>query len=227
MKKVDRILKMATAYEERAELESQAFVQAVIGLALLAAPFVTEFVDQLKATGDIPADVDKALGNLNSYKSSYGFGQYEAQFGTFMEASKNLKDSFTAISSSTNPADPSLLGNISKFMDSANKVQTLGYAIKGYLDSMKGTGGKVFDVVKQFKFNLGIDTAATAAADAIDALYKHISMAMPKIEASYKELSSKVQQAHQQGGLPTPGGTGTPGSSKPASQTEELADITF
>lgn len=224
-KQADRVLKMAVAYEKRAELEKRAWV----GLLMLALPLVSVLVNQLKQTEEIGADVDKVLSNLNSYKSSYGFGAYDAQFTEFMTACQNLKDSFKAVSGNTDLKDPSLLGNIQKFMTSANKIQTLGFAIKGYLDSMKGAGGKVFDVIKSFQFNLGIDTAATATADAVDSLYKHISMVMPKIESTYKELASKIQDAHQQSGLPAPSSSGTTQKQKtpPANQTEELADITF
>lgn len=221
--RADKLLKMADAYERKAELESRAW----IGLLLFALPFVSEIVDQIKATGDISADVDGALSNLNEYKSSYGFGQYEPQFAQFMAACQALKESNAAIANvSGQPTDPSVLTNIQKFITSANTVQQLGYAIKGYLDSMKGAGGKVFDVLKQFKMNLGIDTAATAASDAIDALYKHVSMVMPKIQATYQQIGQKVQEAQQQhGGAPTK----TPQTQKApaANQTQELAEITF
>jgi hypothetical protein len=225
--KADRLLKLAAVFERKAELESRAWV----GLLLFALPLVSELIDQIKATGDISADVDRALSNLNEYKSSYGFGQYEPQFTQFMAACQALKESNAAIGNiSGQPTDPSVLANIQKFVNAANTVQQLGYAIKGYLDAMKGGVGKVFDVVKEFKMNLGIDTAATAAADAIDALYKHVSMVMPKVQSIYSQIGQKVQQVQQQqGGAPTSGGTGTPQTQKApaANQTEELANITF
>ena len=221
--KVDNILKLADAYEQKAQLESRAWV----GLLLFALPFVSEIVDQIKATGDISADVDRVLSNLNEYKSSYGFGQYEPQFTQFMAACQALKDSNAAIGNvSGQPTDPTVLTNIQKFVTSANTVQQLGYAVKGYLDSMKGAAGKVFDVVKQFKMNLGIDTAATAASDAIDALYKHVSMVMPKIQAAYQQIGQKVQETQQQQGG-TPAKTPQTQKAPAANQTEELADITF
>lgn len=227
-REVDELVKLATVYEERAELEARAWIQVAIGLAMLAAPFISEMVDQVKSSETIPADVDKVLSNLNEYKKSYGFDKYEAQFNEFMLACQNLKDSFNIVTRNTNPADPELLSNIQKFMDSSSKAEQLGFAVKGYLDEMKGFGGKTFDVLKKFKFNLGIDTAATAAGDAIDSLYKHISMSRPKIEASYRELSAKIQGAQQAQQAQQPGTTPVQKTKTPSgSKLEELADITF
>lgn len=221
--KVDNILKLASAYEQKAQLESRAWV----GVLLFALPLVSALIDEIKATGDIGADVDRALSNLNSYKASYGFGQYDAQFTQFMAACQALKESNAAIGNvSGQPTDPSVLANIQKFVNAANTVQQLGYAIKGYLDSMKGIGGKALDFAKQFKMNMGIDTDATAAQDAIDALYKHISMVMPKIQATYAQIGQKVQEQQQQAGQ-TPPGTPQKQKAPAANQTEELAEITF
>lgn len=219
----DKLLKMAVAFEKKAELEARAWVQ----LLLFALPFVSAIIDEIKTTGDIGADVDRALSNLNSYKSSYGFGPYDAQFTQFMAACQALKESNAAIGNvSGQPTDPSVITNVQKFVNSANTVQQLGYAIKGYLDNMKGAAGKAFDMVKQFKMNMGIDTDATAAQDSIDALYKHISMVMPKIQAAYQAMGQKVQEVQQQQGATGPGAPQTK-QAPPANQTEELANITF
>ena len=223
----DQLVKMASQYEARAELESKAWIPAVIGIAMLAAPFITVIVDQVRTTGEIGTDVDKVLSNLNEYKKSYGFDKYDSQFTEFMTMCQQLKDSFNSIKTNSDPANPELISNINKFMSSSAKVEQLGFAIKGYLDEMKGIGGKTFDIIKSFKFNLGMDTAATAAGDAVDALYKHISMARPKIEASYKELGQKVQEA-QQGEQPVQKQKESPKSIAPkANDLEDLSDITF
>lgn len=226
MKDVDQLLKKVSHFERQAELESRAWVQVAIGIAMLLAPFVSEMVDQVKATEAISADVDKVLSNLTEYKKSYGFDKYDAQFTEFMSACQMLKDSMNAITKGADPANPETFTNLQKFMESSGKVEQLGYAIKGYLDEMKGAGGKVFDVLKKFKMNLGIDTAATAAGDAVDALYKHIAMTRPKLEVTYKELSEKYKAAAS-GAAPASVGGAQKQKAPASGSLEELADISF
>jgi hypothetical protein len=195
----------------------------------LLAPFVSEMVDQVKSSDEIIADVDKVLKNLTEYKASYGFDKYDAQFTQFMTACTDLKTAMTEITKNTDPSKPEAFVALQKFMVASGTVEQLGYAIKGYLDEMKGIGGKTFDVLKKFKFNLGIDTAATAAGDAVDALYKHISMTRPKLEATYKELGQKYKEIQEKGGAAPPTQTkpGQQPQTKPGQTPDDLADITF
>lgn len=222
---INKILNLTNRYAFEVSKLNKTAQEAAVGKKVLewslkalpwVLPAVSKAVDEVRTGKSVIDDIDNIINFLNEYKKSYAedYNKYNQQFEDFIKNARQLQELFNKIDSS--PKGDNVLENIENYLSVSYEVQILAGAIRGYLDELKGLGGKAFDFVQSMGFHAGFQTLSTGAQKSIDELFKHLSMSTPVLQAKLDKLKSQITQAqNNQSKEPV-------GSAEPSDKTKEF-----
>jgi len=184
---------------------------------------VSELVDYLQETSNIPDDVDLILTNLSSYKGQKGFGQHAPFFTSFINNLTELKDKYNNLEKLAKEKDvDTIIDGVNGFFELAQTLEEQSEEANTVLKSFKDVGDITGDVLGFLGMNLGIDTDIGAAQKGIEALFNHLQTELPQMEERFQKVITKAEEMEMV--APTPGKTVYKGFEGVEFKTEEDFD---
>lgn len=197
-RKITYILKLATQYEQNARkfFKKANYLKAIQGISnaiLIISPIMKTVMGLINGNSAIAETANSLLENLNTYKSSYGFEKYDSLLSEYMTNLSKFKNAFSEISNIKDLQDSRLPDLLKTVIDNGEFLVLHTSEVSKAIESMKSTGGKIFDALKYMDLSFGAETASTNIIEKAGQLSALLDKAFPELKSKYNDLMSAAE----------------------------------
>jgi hypothetical protein len=197
-RKITYILKLATQYEQNSRkfFKKANYLKAIQGISnavLIISPIMKTVMGLINGNSALAETANSLLENLNTYKSSYGFEKHDSLLSEYMANLNKFKNSFSEVNNIKDLQDSRLPDLLKTIIDSGEFLILHTSEVSRAIESMKSTGGKIFDALKYMDLSFGAETASTNIIEKSGQLSALLDQAFPEIKSKYNDLMSAAE----------------------------------